>query len=373
MSEYQYFEWLTIDRTLTPEEQAAVSRLSSHIDVTSSNARVTYQWGDFKHDPKQVLAKYFDAHLFLANWGSRHLMFRFPNGLLDTEAILGYCVEDFINLKTIGDYQLLSITLNEEEGGGWVQGEGELAMFSRLRDDLLQGDYRLLYLAWLKAIDLSRAPDDDSDERNDPLEPAVPMGLKHLPAALGRFVKVFEVIPLLVEAAAETSPDPEAAPEADYGALISRLPRGECDDFLIRVARGETGVALALRKRLMEFAPKTSPPVPPRRTIHQLFERARQLEKQKDLRRQEQAQRRHTAEMKALARNEVEAWQEVEELIQLFNAKGYDEATEKLGKLQQLAEFQGSLRSFQERMQSLRERFRTRRSLMERWQKKRLG
>ena len=26
MSEYQYFEWLTIDRTLTPEEQAAVSR-----------------------------------------------------------------------------------------------------------------------------------------------------------------------------------------------------------------------------------------------------------------------------------------------------------------------------------------------------------
>ncbi len=373
MSEYQYFEWQTIDRTLTPEEQAAVNRLSSHIDVTSSGARVTYQWGDFKHDPKQVLAKYFDAHLYLANWGSRRLMFRFPNGLLDTEAVLGYCVEDFITLKTMGGYQVLNIALDEEEGGGWVQGEGELATFARLRDDLLQGDYRLLYLAWLKAIDLSRPADDDPDELNDVLEPPVPMGLKHLPAALGRFVNVFEVDPLLVEAGAETSPDPEAAPEADYGALISCLSREECEDFLIRMAKGETGVALALRKRLMTFVQKTLPPAPRRRTIQQLFERARQLEKEEALRRKAEAQRRHAAEMKALAKNEVEAWQQVEELILLSNAKGYDGATEKLGKLKQLAEFQGTPRAFDERMQSLRERFKTRRSLMERWQKKRLG
>jgi len=42
MSEYQYYEWQTIDRPLTPEEQAAVNKLSSHIAVTSSTAVVTY-------------------------------------------------------------------------------------------------------------------------------------------------------------------------------------------------------------------------------------------------------------------------------------------------------------------------------------------
>ncbi len=74
MSEYQYYEWQTIDRPLTPEEQAAVNELSSHIDVTSSTAVVTYSWGDFKHDPRQVLARYFDAFLYLVAWSDGHLV-----------------------------------------------------------------------------------------------------------------------------------------------------------------------------------------------------------------------------------------------------------------------------------------------------------
>jgi len=36
MSEYQYYEWQTLDRPLTPEERTAVNELSSHIEVTSS-------------------------------------------------------------------------------------------------------------------------------------------------------------------------------------------------------------------------------------------------------------------------------------------------------------------------------------------------
>jgi len=53
--------------------------------------------------------------------------------------------------------------LNEEEGGEWIEGEGWLSSLSRLRDDLLQGDYRALYrsaersrrsLAWLRAAEV---------------------------------------------------------------------------------------------------------------------------------------------------------------------------------------------------------------------------
>ncbi len=78
MSEYQYYEWQTIDRPLTDQEQAEVNRLSSHIEVSPTGAWVEYSWGDFKHDPKRVLAQYFDAFLYVTNWGSRELLFRFP-------------------------------------------------------------------------------------------------------------------------------------------------------------------------------------------------------------------------------------------------------------------------------------------------------
>ena len=93
MSEYQYYEWQTIDRPLTDQEQAAVNRLSSHIEVSPTGAWVEYSWGDFKHDAKQVLAQYFDAFLYMANWGSRELMFRFPKALIDPKQIEPYCLD----------------------------------------------------------------------------------------------------------------------------------------------------------------------------------------------------------------------------------------------------------------------------------------
>lgn len=34
MSEYQYYEWLAVDRPLTEEEMEEVNGLSSHMDVS---------------------------------------------------------------------------------------------------------------------------------------------------------------------------------------------------------------------------------------------------------------------------------------------------------------------------------------------------
>jgi hypothetical protein len=75
MSEYQYYEWQTIDRPLSPSENEAVSGLSSHMDtVTSTQAIVTYSWGDFKQNTSKVLLQYFDAHFYMANWGTHRLL-----------------------------------------------------------------------------------------------------------------------------------------------------------------------------------------------------------------------------------------------------------------------------------------------------------
>jgi hypothetical protein len=148
---------------MTSAEQAAVNDLSSHIEVSSSRAVVSYNWSGFRHDPKEVLLKYFDAYLYWANWGSLRLIFRFPKGLLDKAEVKPYCIDESITEETIGKYQVLDLTFDSEEGGGWMEGEAELSQFIQLRTDLLEGDYRLLYLAWLRVMAEYDLPEDDTE------------------------------------------------------------------------------------------------------------------------------------------------------------------------------------------------------------------
>jgi hypothetical protein len=61
MSEYQYYEFQTIDRPLIKAEQQAVSLLSSRVQLSSTRAIFTYSYGDFRGDPKELLVQYFDA------------------------------------------------------------------------------------------------------------------------------------------------------------------------------------------------------------------------------------------------------------------------------------------------------------------------
>ncbi len=379
MSEYQYHEWQAVDRVLTPEDQAAVNDLSSHIEVSSSRAVVTYHWSDFRHDPKQVLLRFFDAYFYLANWGCLRLMFRFPKGLLDEADILPYCIDEFITFETIGKYQVLDLDFSSEEGEGWMEADAGLSHFIHLRADLLEGDFRLLYLAWLKAMTMYRDLYEDVEDENGDLdvaaydrEPPVPPGLKKLSPSLQNFAQVFEIDPFLVQAAAESSPDLKKALAVDYRELIGRLPRTECDDFLARLAVGDPGMGLALRRRLGAFLPQERPQPAGRRTIQQLIQRAEELEKAEKKRQAEATRQKHIAEMKALAAREAQVWQQVEVLLDTGRkiASVYDEATALLEKLKQLAEFQDTRDSFQAHMDRLAQKYASRSSLIDRWKKR---
>jgi hypothetical protein len=379
VSEYQYHEWQAVDRVLTPEEQTAVNDLSSHIEVSSSRAVVTYHWSDFRHDPKQVLLKYFDAYFYLANWGSLRLMLRFPKGLLDLADVVPYCHDEYVTFETIGKYQVLDLDFNPEDGGGWMEAEAGLSHFIRLRADLLEGDYRLLYLAWLKAMTMNGEPfvdqeneDDDPDIAAYDREPPVPPGLKKLSPPLQNFVQIFEIDPFLVMAASEASPDLKKTLSVDYHELIVRLPREECNDFLAHLAEGEPGVGVALRKRLGAFLPQKHSQPARRRTLQQLLQRAEQLEKAEKKRQAEAARQKHIVEMKALAAREAQVWQQVDALLGTGRkiASVYDETTALLEKLKQLADFQDTREIFEARLHILAQKYASRPSLIDRWKKR---
>jgi len=108
MSEYQYYEFRTIDRPQTPEEQAAVGKLSSRVDLSPTHASFVYNYSDFPGRAEDILVRYFDAMFYIANWGSCQLMFRFPKKLLDMAQLQIYCqpliVEEFFTFSAKGNY-----------------------------------------------------------------------------------------------------------------------------------------------------------------------------------------------------------------------------------------------------------------------------
>jgi hypothetical protein len=93
VSEYQYYEFLALDRPLTEKQRAELRSISTRAEITATRFVNEYQWGDLKGDPRKMVEQYFDAFLYLANWGTRRLMFRLPRGGAgsgDRRAILLY-------------------------------------------------------------------------------------------------------------------------------------------------------------------------------------------------------------------------------------------------------------------------------------------
>src|SRR5579883_1473017 len=150
MSEYQRYEFMTVDRPLMRAQLDEVENLSSHIEATPTYAFIEYHWGDFKHDPIKVLRKYFDGFLYWANWGSPQLALRFPHGILPASLFSDYEVDDYITFSRFPDYDILNIHFAEMEAPDeWT--DYTLSSLIDIREELMDGDVRALYIAWLAA------------------------------------------------------------------------------------------------------------------------------------------------------------------------------------------------------------------------------
>ena len=85
MSEYQYYDFRAIDQALTKADIAALRSISTRAMITSTSFTNHYEWGDLKADPRKLLEKYFDAFVYVTNWGTREFYLRLPRELADYE------------------------------------------------------------------------------------------------------------------------------------------------------------------------------------------------------------------------------------------------------------------------------------------------
>ena len=368
MSEYQYYEFKAIDKALTEKQIASLHQLSSRAEVSSYHASFVYHYGDFRGNVEQLMRTSFDAMVYLANWGSRRLMFRLPGHLIDTSEWREFFISEAIEKTQCPDNKnfILDFNFFDENVNDWTEGEGWLDDLQSLRSDIIAGDFRVLYLAWLKACQLLTGMEDIED---DILEPPIPAGLSELNPALKQFINYVELDPQLVNAAAKNSAKLTVRIQ-DPASLISQLSPEEQQQFLVKLSNNEAYLSASLNKRLNELdqstptAPTTSPE---KRPFQKLAEIAENLTVEAVKKQQEKAKKDRENELKLLSGKQEMIWQAVDDCIDQKNASGYDEAHKHLINLRDLAEFENTGDKFNQRLLNLKETYRRRSSLQERF------
>jgi hypothetical protein len=391
VSEYQYYEFQTVDRPLTEKEMNELRALSSRAEITRTSFSNEYNYGDFRGDANAVLAKYFDAFVYIANWGTRRLMLRLPGRLVDTEVLQQYCVDEFLSAQTRGDFAILEFR-SETEDHEWEQGEGWLDELIDLRSELLAGDYRSLYLGWLNAVGSAFGESDEEDEyesfneevQTDTVEPPVPPGLAKLSEAQKKLAEFLRIDQDLIEATAEgsTGKAPAGPARDELADWAQSLPETEKTKLLVSVLSDESPLLKAelLQRFLAEQRKKTgraSTGQGNRRTIGQLLAARDTMEKRRKeaaakQRAAEKAQREReeaaarTRRLDALAQRESAAWSEADTLVASKLPKNYDQALALLKDLHALAERSGKVDEAMRRLQELRARHASKHSMMKR-------
>ena len=100
---------------------------SSGPEVSRVRWQNTYHFVDF-HGSVDTLLKYYDAHFYIANWGTVRLGLTFPEGVVTPYALQQYLLEanryeDTLTIKEIGNRLIVWRERNEE--GGWWDTGGE--------------------------------------------------------------------------------------------------------------------------------------------------------------------------------------------------------------------------------------------------------
>jgi hypothetical protein len=361
MSEYQFYEFQAIDRPLGGADQEALRALSTRARITATSFTNSYEWGGFKGDPAKLMENWFDLHLYLANWGSRRLMIRWPLHLVDRNPLDAFLGEvDGAELRRAGQNLILDTAVDEVEAEDWDDGSGWLAALAPLRADVLGGDLRLFYLLWLSAVEADVFEPDE-------LEPLP--GIGPMTGTLEAFAEFFDIDRDLVAAAAERGADPMADKPASSKAVksvIAAMTDPEKTSFLTRLFDGDAHVGIELRALVRHrLTPPTDTLAVPVRSVGDLRARAKAIRQARERalaekaaaerkRREEETERSHRARLDAIARRGENVWREIETEIERRNATGYDRATSLLLDLRTISKEKGAPEDFLRRLQEIR-------------------
>jgi hypothetical protein len=147
MSEYQYYEFCNTNKPMTAQARQEMKSLSSRSKLTTHGVSYVYNYGDFRGEPEELLARHFDVYFYIANWGTLRLIFKYKTNEVDSNNIKPYLIDNVINCKICGEFTILEIEINDENcGWGWIEGKEMLGDLLPLYEEIKYGNYNLLLL-----------------------------------------------------------------------------------------------------------------------------------------------------------------------------------------------------------------------------------
>lgn len=341
MSEYQYYEFVAVDRPLSSQDMSRLRSISTRARITPVSFTNEYQWGDLKANPTDLMERYFDLHVYVANWGSAVFMARLPKDALTKKVARTFSTRNFLDVASTASGWILTWSLDESEDYdpfGLENGEGWMARLAPIREELLRGDLRSLYIGWLRSV----APagldyiDEDCADR-DKLEPVGLHGLAEPTAAQVALAEFLEMDLDLLRGAGVGSPVsgvhvPLAREKDDW---LSRLPREEALGFLRQILDGNGTVAeRTLRNRFAEWWRETGEKAQeiPRRTVGEILAnamdvRAKRLDREREEQVRLEAERlkKRLAYLESLAKDFPAVWKTAERQMVRGTGAAYDE------------------------------------------------
>lgn len=364
MSEYQCYEFVALDRPLTSKQMAELRAISTRAEITPTRFWNEYQWGNLKADPTKLVERYFDAHLYFANWGTHRLMLRIPTARVDGKRLRPYFVGETTCARATGDHLILDLRSEDEEPDYYEESQGSLAALAPLRAELMRGDLRVAYLAWLLAVQMG-----DVGEKE--VEPPTPPGLSELTAAQAAMVEFLRIDEDLIAAAAAESDDASDERPALRKWALALTPRTK-DEWILHAIEDPD---LALGGELLRaFRAEGKPTAGAgRRTVRELLaiaEENREKREHAETERAEKAKRAGEVARKkrldALAKGIDTAWEKLEALVEKSD---YEEALKLATDLRDLAKRDGTSSAFAAPFEAMRKRQLRRRGFFDRWKR----
>lgn len=359
MSEYQYYEFAAIDRRLTHAEMAELRAVSTRAVITPAGFTNHYEWGDLKADPADWMRRYFDAFVYSANWCSCQLSLRVPRGAFRKADLEPFANRHALSIEASESHWIFDWMLDESEhfdrfamddGSGWMR------RLLPLRDDLLRGDLRPLYLGWLAGA---------STLRGQALEPVVPPGLEELSPGQQALVEFLEVDPDLLTAVRTRSAKSLSQGDDDaqrIDAWLDTLSNSEMKDALRRLAQGHgQEVERQIKSRYAAWSKtRQSPPSPasPRRRVATLRELTRtvaaighELEALNRAKQEARRRRQREAELRRLMAQADKHWKTADAHARRGDASGYKQAVRLISDLAEAHALISSREAFDRELQ----------------------
>lgn len=202
MSEYQYVEFQAIDRPLNDKQFEFAQQQSSRAEVSRRSLTVEYHYSSFNGDIDGLLRNGFDVFLLYSNYGPREIRLRLPDGSPFEKHVWSKFV-DGEGLKWSKDVKgkggILALSPYDESSD--LESIWDFPQYVdaaiQVRERLMAGDLRALYLLWLCAAD------DDNNDPDETIEPPAPHGMAELPGHSEKLLTFFGLDTLLLKAAAE--------------------------------------------------------------------------------------------------------------------------------------------------------------------------